>query len=95
MAASDVARIEILHSRAYSSSTEGPDWDHCVPMVKTAAENCELHTDEFVKYGKSDVAHKGMLLGMKAVAMIGVRILMDPDFLKKIKDEFKEDTKGL
>jgi amidohydrolase len=65
------------------------------PMVRTSAENCALHTDEFVKYGKSDVAHHGMSMGMKAVAMTGVRILMDPDFLKNVTNEFKDGIKGL
>jgi amidohydrolase len=65
------------------------------PMVKTAAEDCALHTDEFLKYGKSDVAHQGMLLGMKSIAMTGVRVLMDSDFLKKVKEGFREGTEGL
>jgi amidohydrolase len=65
------------------------------PMVKTAASDCALHTEKFLKYGKSDIAHHGISVGMKAVAMTGVRVLMDADFMKKIKDEFKEGTKGL
>jgi metal-dependent amidase/aminoacylase/carboxypeptidase family protein len=65
------------------------------PMVKTAGDDVALHTDELVKYGKSDVAHHGLLKGMTAMAMTGVRVLMDSAFLADIKDGFKHDTKGL
>jgi amidohydrolase len=65
------------------------------PMVKTAPDDCALHTDKMVKYGKSDIAHHGMLAGLQALAMTGVRVLMDPAFLDKIKEDFKEKTKGM
>ena len=65
------------------------------PMVKTAPEGCALHTEEIMKFGKSDTAHHGMLAGLKALAMTGARVLMDSDFLKNIKDDFKEKTEGL
>lgn len=65
------------------------------PMVRTAGEGLALHTDEFLEFGKSEVAYRGMALGMKAIAMTAVRVLMDTEFLKSIQDEFKEGTKGL
>ena len=65
------------------------------PMVKTAGDGCALHTDEFKKFGKSDIAHDGMIMGMKAVLMTGVKILMDAEFLENAQADFKEQTKGL
>jgi amidohydrolase len=64
------------------------------PMVKTAEGDYSLHTEEFVKYGKTDFAYNGMIAGMKAVGMTGIRVLADPEFLKNVKDEFEESTKG-
>ncbi len=65
------------------------------PMVKTGGEGYALHTDEFLKFGKTETAYHGMSVGMKSVAMTAVRALMDPGFLKKAKDDFNERTKGL
>jgi hypothetical protein len=33
------------------------------------------------------------LTGMKSIAMTGVRVLMDPEFLKNVKEEFIKKTK--
>jgi amidohydrolase len=65
------------------------------PMVKTAGEGHALHTDEFLQQGKSDAAYHGMMVGMKAIVMTGIKTLMDSDFLQNVKDDFKENTKGL
>jgi amidohydrolase len=63
------------------------------PMVKTSEGNIALHTVDFMNYGKSDIAYNGMLTGMKSIAMTGVRVLMDPEFLKNVKEEFIKKTK--
>ena len=65
------------------------------PMVKTANDGLALHTEEFLNCGKTTVAHDGMILGMKAIALTGARALMDKDFLNNIKVEFNESVKGL
>jgi amidohydrolase len=65
------------------------------PMVKTAKEGYALHTDEFLKFGKTDTAYHGLSVGMKSIAMTAVRALMDSEFLLKVKEDFKEQTKGL
>jgi hypothetical protein len=36
-----------------------------------------------------------MMIGMKTLAMTAVRVLMDRDFLKNIKEDFTENIKGL
>lgn len=65
------------------------------PMVKTAEEGCALHTVEFLNYGKTGTAYHGMMVGMKSIAMTAVRILMDGQFLKNVKEDFIENTKRL
>ncbi|MFC2145096.1 M20 family metallopeptidase [Actinomycetota bacterium] len=64
------------------------------PMVQTAEKGTALHTDKMLEFGKSDFAHKGMMSGMKAVAMTAIKAFMDDDFLGTIKKEFEEKTKN-
>jgi amidohydrolase len=65
------------------------------PMVKTAEGECALHTLDFLNYGKTETAHSGMIAGMKSIAMTAVRVLMDEEFLKNVKEDFAENTKGI
>jgi hypothetical protein len=65
------------------------------PMVKTAGEGLALHTEEFLKCGKTDIAHKGMMLGMKSIALTAARVMLEPGFLKAVKEEFKASTLSL
>ena len=65
------------------------------PMVKTGEEGYALHTDEFLNFGKTETAYHGLSVGMKSIAMTAVRALVDPAFLQKVKDDFREQTKGL
>ena len=62
------------------------------PMVKTAGEGLALHTEEFLKCGKTDIAHEGMMLGMKSIALTAARVMLEPGFLKAVKEEFKAST---
>ena len=65
------------------------------PMVKTAEGGCALHTVDFLNYGKTETAYNGMLTGMKSMALTAVRVLMDTEFLKNVKEDFAENTKGI
>jgi amidohydrolase len=65
------------------------------PMVKTAGEGLALHTEEFLKCGKTDIAHEGMMLGMKSIALTAARVMLEPGFLKAVKEEFKASTLSL
>lgn len=65
------------------------------PMVKTAGDGCALHTEEFLKCGTTDIAHEGMILGMKSIALTGARAMIDPGFLKAVKEEFEASTECL
>ena len=65
------------------------------PMVQTSKENHALHTEEFLSYGKTEIAYKGMILGMKSTALTAARILTDYKFLKAVKDEHEESVRSL
>lgn len=59
------------------------------PMIKTAGSGAGLHTEEFLGYGKSSIAYKSMMLGMKAIALTAARAMLDKDFLDSVKADFK------
>ena len=59
------------------------------PMIKTAGSGASLHTEEFLGYGKSSIAYKSMMLGMKAIALTAARAMLDKDFLDSVKADFK------
>ncbi len=65
------------------------------PMVKTSGDGIALHTQEFLKCGKTDIAYNGMMIGMKSMALTGARVMLEPEFLRAIKEEFEASTKGL
>lgn len=65
------------------------------PMVKTAGGGYALHTVDFLNCGKTGTAYDGMITGMKSIAMTAVRVLMDKEFLKNVKEDFAENTKGI
>ena len=65
------------------------------PMVKTSGDGIALHTQEFLKCGKDDIAYDAMMLGMKSMALTGARVMLEPEFLRAVKEEFKASIKGL
>ena len=65
------------------------------PMVKTSDSGLALHTKEFLKCGKTDIAYEGMMLGMKSMALTGAKVMLEPEFLKAVKEEFEASIKGL
>ena len=64
------------------------------PMVQTADAGLALHTEAFAKMGKSEVAFRGMVLGMKALCMTALRLLLEPEFLGQVKSDFNESIHG-
>lgn len=48
------------------------------------------HSWQVVTFGKSSVAHKGLLTAGKVIAATAIDLYEDPDLLKKIQEEFKE-----
>jgi len=65
------------------------------PMVKTAKEGLALHTEEFLKCGKTETAYDGMVMGMKSVALTAARLMLDSDFFESVRSEFKQSTEGI
>ena len=74
-------------------SSDAGDLSYCIPvlhpMIKTAGSGASLHTEEFLGYGKSSIAYKSMMLGMKAIALTAARAMLDKDFLDSVKADFK------
>jgi len=64
------------------------------PMMQTAEKDNALHTDSILEFGKSDFAHNGMVMGMKAIVMTAVKTFIDDEFLSNVKKEFEEKTKN-
>jgi amidohydrolase len=62
------------------------------PVIRTAAGNAQLHTEKFLKYGKSEIARSAMILVMKAMALTALRLFTEPDFLAEVKKEFLKVT---
>ncbi|KZP22204.1 hypothetical protein FIBSPDRAFT_953049 [Athelia psychrophila] len=56
-------------------------------------DNGGNHTLGFTKAARSLEAHKACLNVSKALAALGVKVLADADFTKKVKESFEEDKK--
>lgn len=48
-----------------------------------------LHTVEFAAAAATPVAHTATLRASKALAMTGVECILDPEFLRRVKQEFE------
>jgi len=56
-------------------------------------DNGGNHTPAFTKAARTVEAHKACLNISKALAGVGVKVLMDADFMTKVKDTFEQDKK--
>lgn len=81
-----------------SASTDMGDvsWNTPVVQVLTTcyANNTPNHSWQQVAQGKSPLAHKGLLLSGKTMALAAVRLMQEPELVKEIRDEFKERMQG-
>jgi len=77
-------------------SSDAGDLSYCIPvlhpMIKTAVTGTNLHTEEFLGYGKSSIAYNSMILGMKAIALTAAKVMLDKDFLDLVKAEFMSSS---
>lgn len=75
-------------------STDVSDVSWVVPtaQVNVACEpqGTPAHSWQWVANGKSSVAHKGMLVAGKAIALSGIDVLLDPSLIVKAKEELKQ-----
>lgn len=81
-------------NKALSGSTDVGDVSWVVPTAQIATA-CQAmgtagHSWQLVAQGGMGIGHKGMLHAGKVMAMTSVDLMKEPDFLKKVKDEFNE-----
>ncbi len=76
-----------------SGSTDVGDVSWNVPtamvVVATAPNGTPAHSWQWVATGKSSIAHKGMMTGAKVIAMTAFDALVNPEIIKKAKEELK------
>jgi amidohydrolase len=60
------------------------------PMVSIAPEGVALHSREFAEATLTDLGHRGLEIGAKALALAGLEILSTPELLSQIKNYFKK-----
>nr|WP_304149832.1 M20 family metallopeptidase [Mitsuokella multacida] len=81
-----------------AASTDVGDVSWNVPVVQVLtncyANNTPNHSWQQVAQGKSPLAHKGLLLAGKTMALAAVRLMQEPELVKGIRDEFKERMQG-
>lgn len=81
-----------------SASTDVGDVSWNVPVVQILtncyANNTPNHSWQQVAQGKSPLAHKGLLLAGKTMALAAVRMMQEPELVKKIRAEFEERMQG-
>lgn len=81
-----------------SASTDMGDVSWNVPVVQVLgncyANNTPNHSWQQVAQGKSPLAHKGLLLMGKTMALAAVRMMQEPELVADIKAEFAERMDG-
>ena len=65
------------------------------PIIKVAARGVELHTLDMAQSSFSKTGHHGLIIGTKALAMTGLRILSDNDFYNSCRTSFKKIKKAI
>ena len=77
-----------------SGSTDVGDVSYVVPTaqcnVATAAFGTQVHTWQMTAQGKSEIAHEGMLHAAKIMAYTALKLVEDPELLKKAQAEHRE-----
>lgn len=94
-------KVQEPEPKAGSGSTDMGNVSHVVPSIHPYIAICEpgtatSHSREFAKATISEMGHKGLLDGAKALAMTAIDVFTDPVLLAAIKDEFakKVSRKG-
>ncbi len=75
-------------------STDAGNVSQVVPTIHPTLKICEdtitIHTEEFKEAAKSLVGDQALLDGAEILARIAIRLLVDPNLLKQIQDEFSQ-----
>ncbi|KAE8128132.1 MULTISPECIES: amidohydrolase [Bifidobacterium] len=79
-------------------STDVGDVSWCTPTTYVAVgfepQGMSPHSWQWVANGKSSVAHKGLVLGAKTIALTAYDALTNPDLLKAAREAFERDLDG-
>lgn len=59
------------------------------PMLAITSEPLALHTREFAKATTSEEAHRAIITGAKALAVVALRMLIDEDLRKAVRKAFE------
>lgn len=80
------------------SSTDVGDVSYVTPTAQLCAATCCLgtgaHTWQFTAQSCGPLAHKGLLVAGKAMALTAVKLLEDPSLLENARREFEKVTGG-
>lgn len=79
-------------------STDVGDVSWVVPVgqanVNCYAAGTALHSWQAVAQGKSSIAHRGMLTAAKVLASTGVELLLNPELLAQVKQDWIDELGG-
>ncbi len=79
-----------------SSDVGDVSWLTPTAQIETVTWPADIpgHSWQVVSCGKSEIAHKGMLLAGKVLAAAAIDLIDDPELLKAARAEFEEKSRG-
>lgn len=84
--------------KGMSVSTDVGDVSWVVPTaqceVTCFAVGTPFHSWQLVSQGRTSIAHKGMIYASKVIAATAVQLLLKPEKINEIKDEWKQRLNG-
>lgn len=84
---------------AMAGSTDVGDASYVMPTAQftlaSSALGTPTHTWQFTAHGNTAIAHKATLNAGRILAMAGIRLLEEPELLKKAHAEWLEETGGV
>lgn len=91
--AEQIGAPRIRPAREKTGSTDFGNILHRVPgsciRIAFVPEGTPSHSETFVKYGKTKEAHDAILYAAKILANTSYDLIMSPELMKEIKEEFK------
>lgn len=94
---SEIAPINWMQP-AMSGSTDVGDASYVMPtaqiMLASATLGTASHTWQFTAHGNTEMAHKAMLTAGKVLALSAIKLIEDPEMLKRARKEWMAVTGG-
>lgn len=92
--AEEAGAPRIRAPREKTGSTDFGNIMHRIPgsciRVAFVEEGTASHSEQFLKAGKTEEAHSAVVYGARILAGTAADLIENPDYLKKIKEEFRE-----